>query len=99
MLQGIVNEELSRLGMSGRVVQTSGVSLKSQLVKLDKTGCVYKEDGSCWPCKSGLKGASHCRRGALYTGQCSICLEDGKNSTYTGESGKWIQLYIQIRTP
>ena len=87
VLQGIVTEELGRLGMSGRVVQTSGVSLKSQLVKLDKTGCVYKEDGSCWPCKSGLKGASHSRRGALYTGQCSICLEDGKNSTYTGESG------------
>ena len=37
VLQGIVTEELGRLGMSGRVVQTSGVSLKSQLVKLDKT--------------------------------------------------------------
>ena len=41
VLQGIVNEELSRLGMSGRVVQTSGVSLKSQLVKLDKTVRIF----------------------------------------------------------
>ena len=86
VLQGIVNEELGRLGMSGRVVQTSGVSLKSQLVKLDKTGCVYKEDG-CWPCRSGVKGASHTRRGALYSGQCTLCKETGKTSSYFGESG------------
>ena len=86
VLQGIVTEELGRLGMSGRVVQTSGVSLKSQLVKLDKTGCVYKEDG-CWPCRSGVKGASHTRRGALYSGQCTLCKETGKTSSYFGESG------------
>ena len=41
VLQGIVTEELGRLGMSGRVVQTSGVSLKSQLVKLDKTVRIF----------------------------------------------------------
>ena len=92
VLQGIVTEELGRLGMSGRVVQTSGVSLKSTLVKQDLTNCVYKEDNSCWPCKSGLKGASHTRRGALYSGQCTLCQEAGKTSVYTGECG-WNAVY------
>ena len=37
--------------------------------------------------RSGVKGASHTRRGALYTGQCTLCKEAGKTSSYYRESG------------
>ena len=38
-------------------------------------------------CASGLKGGSHTRRGAVYTGHCSLCGESNLVSEYHGETG------------
>ena len=64
--QEILTEELGRLKMNGRIIEESGVSLKRLLVKVDLTGCIFKEDG-CLLCGSELPGGSHTRRGALKT--------------------------------
>ena len=61
--QEILTEELGRLKMNGRIIEESGVSLKRLLVKVDLTGCIFKEDG-CLLCGSGLPGGSHTLRGA-----------------------------------
>ena len=34
-----------------------------------------------------MKGGSHTRRGAVYTGQCTLCLEKGLDAKYVGETG------------
>ena len=83
-IQKIVDEELPRLNMKVKCVETGGVSLKSQLVKLDLTGCLFP---ACILCASGLKGGSHTRSGPVYTGTCTLCGERAHVSEYHGESG------------
>ena len=39
--------------MNGRIIEESGVSHRRLLVKVDLTGCVFKEDGGLL-CGSGL---------------------------------------------
>ena len=58
--------------------------MKDNLVKLDLTGCNFP---SCPLCESGLKGGSHTRRGAVYTGRCTLCEERNLVAEYHGESG------------
>ena len=58
--------------------------MKDNLVKLDLTGCNFP---SCPLCESGLKGGSHTRRGAVYTGRCTLCEEKNLVAEYHGESG------------
>ena len=58
-IQTIVTEETARLGMTAKIVETGGRSIKSQLVSLDLTGCVYKE--MCPICAGQSSGASHTR--------------------------------------
>ena len=70
--QEILTEELGRLKMNGRIIEESGVSLKRLPVKVDLTGCIFKEDG-CLLCGSGLPGGSHTRRGAKYIAICTEC--------------------------
>ena len=89
-IQAIVTEETARLGMTAKIVETGGRSIKSQLVSLDLTGCVYKE--MCPICASQSSGASHTRSGALYSGTCQICMKDGKVARYWGESGNSAQV-------
>ena len=79
-----MDEELTRIDMKAKCVETGGVSLKSQLVKLDLTGCVFP---ACILCASGLKGGSHTRSGPVYTGTCTLCGEKAHVSEYHGESG------------
>ena len=43
--------------MNGRIIEESGVSLKRLLVKVDLTGCIFKEDG-CLLCGSGLNNVN-----------------------------------------
>ena len=85
-LQNIANKNLSQLGMSLRVVETSGRKMKDSLVRLDLTGCFYGED-RCRACKSGLKGASHTRSGVQYHVTCKICSATNILAEYHGESG------------
>ena len=85
--QEILTEELGRLKMSGRIIEESSISLKRLLVKVDLTGCVFKEDG-CLLCGSGLSGGSHTHRGANYSAICTECEADNIKSIYYGESGK-----------
>ena len=89
-IQTIVTEETARLGMTAKIVETGGRTLKSQLVRLDLTGCVYRD--ICPVCLSETEGASHTRSGVLYSGTCQICLQQGKVSRYWGESGHSAQV-------
>ena len=83
-IQSIVTEETARLGFTVKVVETGGISIKDNLVKLDLTGCNFP---NCRLCESGLKGGSHTRRGAVYTGRCTLCEENNQVAEYHGESG------------
>ena len=83
-IERVVKEELERIGMSAKVVETGGVTMRSMLVRTDLTGCIIP---ACVLCASGLKGGSHTRRGAVYTGHCSLCGESNLVSEYHGETG------------
>ena len=85
-VQQVVTEELGRLDMTGKIVETAGKSLRSQISKLDLTGCFYGEK-LCWLCQSGEAGASHTRAGVGYRGWCARCGAEGKVAEYWGESG------------
>ena len=85
-IQEVVTEEAARLKMTVKVVETGGLSLKQQLVKMDLTGCFYPD---CYVCESGGKGgASHTKSGAHYSAICKLCAEKGVNAIYNGESGR-----------
>ena len=68
-IQKILDEELSRIEMKDKCVETGGVSMKSQLVRLDLIGCIFP---ACILCASGLKGSSHTRNGPMYIRSCSL---------------------------
>ena len=89
-IQVIMNEEARRIGMSVRVVETGGKSLKQHLVKTDLTGCIYPNlpKDPCFLCEAGVKGGSHTKSGVHYSGQCLLCEESGIVSKYDGESGR-----------
>ena len=85
-IQGIVSHGAERLGIEGiRAVETGGKKIKDKLVRLDITGCPYP---NCYLCECGVKGASHTRSGAQYSGVCSICEEEGRLASYEGETGR-----------
>ena len=65
-------KEMKKINMSAKIVETAGVSIRDQTVKLDLTGCVFPD---CWPCESGEKGGSHTKRGPVYSGVCLDCGE------------------------
>ena len=83
-IERVVKEELERIGMTAKVVETGGVTMRSMLVRTDLTGCIIP---SCVLCASGLKGGSHTRRVAVYTGHCSLCGENNLVVEYHGETG------------
>ena len=85
-IQKVVTEEASRIGMTVKVVESGGTSMRQHLVRLDLTGCIYSED--CVLCKSGAPGASHTRSGVHYSGICILCESNGVNARYDGESGR-----------
>ena len=84
-VQAIVSQEAGRLDLKVKVVETSGISLKQQLVKTDLTGCFWQD---CFLCEAGLNGTSHTRRGAVYCRKCSLCQPNGTVARYVGESGR-----------
>ena len=83
-IQRIVTEETARLGLSAKIIETGGKSLRQHLVRLDLTGCFYPD---CYLCECDDKGASHTRSGAHYSGICLLCKENNKLARYDGESG------------
>ena len=89
-IQGIFNEEGARIGMSVRVVETGGTSLKHHLVRNDLTGCIYPNlpKDPCFLCEADVKGGSHTKSGVHYSGECQLCGEKGIVAKYDGESGR-----------
>ena len=89
-IQGIFNEEGGRIGMSVRVVETGGTSLKHHLVRNDLTGCIYPNlpKDPCFLCEADVKGGSHTKSGVHYSGECQLCGEKGIVAKYDGESGR-----------
>ena len=85
-IQKVVTEEASRIGMTVKVVESGGTSMRQHLVRLDLTGCIYSED--CVLCKSGAPGASHTWNGVHYSGVCLLCENNGIVAKYDGESGR-----------
>ena len=89
----VVNQEGRRLGVTIKVVERAGVSLKQQLVKTDLSMGGPCPQGDCTICETNPgEGGSlqHHRSGALYEGACLICpAQRGENFTaiYFGESG------------
>ena len=83
-IQPIISESCGRLGLKGKAIEMGGVSVRDQLCRLDLTGCIQPD---CPLCESGLEGGSHTRRGAVYTGQCTLCQEKGLDAKYVGETG------------
>ena len=88
-IRKVVEEEGPRLGMSIRVVETGGVSLKRQLVRTDLAAGEPCRQTDCRACLSGQRGGMlHQRSGALYTGSCLLCPDQGLGTAvYTGETG------------
>ena len=84
-VQQVVTEEAARLGMTVKVIETGGKSMKQTLVRMDLTGCIYPD---CYLCESGEGGASHTRSGVQYSGTCNLCAEKGISAVYHGESGR-----------
>ena len=70
--------------MDIKIVETGGISLRSQIIRTDLTECVFPD---CSLCDSETKGGSHSRRGAVYGATCELCEENGILATYTGETG------------
>ena len=85
-IQNVVNKKTRELGMSLRVVETSGKKIKHSLVNLDLTGCFHGPE-RCQACKSGLKGSSHTRSGVQYLITCKECAATNVLAEYHGESG------------
>jgi hypothetical protein len=87
----VLQEEAGRLGVSIRVVETGGVSAKQQLVRTDLAAGEPCRQGDCPACISNSGqggGLQHQRSGALYTGSCQLCPQQGLGTAvYTGESG------------
>ena len=84
-IQNVVSEEGARVGMTIKVVETGGKSLKQHLVRMDLTGCFYPD---CLLCESGERGSSHTRSGVHYSGTCKVCADQGLVAMYNGESGR-----------
>ena len=62
IIQNVVTSEAAVLGMTVRVIETGGISLKQSLVRPDLTGCYWDD---CWLCECGVKGASHTRSSGI----------------------------------
>ena len=92
-VRGVVEEESRRLGMTVRVVERGGVSLKEHLVRTDMGEGGPCPQGDCVLCLTNpgeRGGLRHHRSGALYSGSCLLCpAEHGDQFTavYTGETG------------
>ena len=83
-IQTVVDSNLKRLDMKGKIVETGGVSLLRQLVKTDLSGCLVP---GCYFCQCDQGGASHTRSGGAYSAQCLECEKLGKSAWYDGETG------------
>ena len=82
----IVTEETERLGLTAKIVETGGMSLRNWLVRSDLTGCLIPSP-LCLYCESGAGGGSHTRGGVVYMGQCLACRDNNIKATYHGQSG------------
>ena len=86
----VLEEEAPRLGMSIRVVERAGISVKRQLAKTDLAAGEPCKQLDCLACISNPGeggGLRHQRAGVLYRGTCKICAAQGRSTIYYGESG------------
>ena len=77
-------------GYRVKIVERSGSSMKSMLVRSDpfEGGKCSREN--CLPCKAGAKNSKCSKRNILYESSCLECLSVGRDSdcTYVGESSR-----------
>ena len=80
----VLEKELTSVNVKVKVVETSGQSLTRYLFKTNTSDCLIPD---CPACDSNKPGASHSRSGAKYRATCLKCKEEGRLTTYEGESG------------
>jgi hypothetical protein len=91
-VRGVVDEEASRLGLKVKTVEGGGVPLKRSVVTTDLGKGEPCPQGNCPLCLTGegKGGLHHHRSGAVYRGDCQLCLESVEGelcARYWGESG------------
>ena len=77
-IKKIVAEEGQKINMKIKIVETAGPSLASMLTRPKLGGCIFPD------CDLEDNGVDHLRRGANYTGTCTV---DPCEDRYRGESG------------
>ena len=80
----VLEKELTSVNIKVKVVETSGQSLTRYLFKTNTSDCLIPD---CPACDSNKPGASHSRSGAEYRATCLKCKEEGRLTTYEGETG------------
>ena len=71
-----------------KVVEKSGTTLNSVLVKSDPWAEEKCGRRRCLPCEAGVKNSKCRKRNILYESTCRECLGEGEDFTYLGESSR-----------
>ena len=92
LVRGVVQEETARLGLTVRTAEGGGVPLKRSVTTSDLGKGKPCPQGNCPLCLSGegKGGLHHHRSGAVYKGDCKLCLEGQEpvEARYWGETGR-----------
>ena len=73
-----------------KIVEKSGTTLKSVLVRSDPWAGGKCGRKRCLPCKEGVENSKFRKRNILYEITCQECLRAGKDFTYVGESSRLV---------
>ena len=82
-------------GVSFRIIETGGITVKSQVQFSNPTGTDGCEAGDCLACRDGKGDGGNCRKSNInYELECQLCPEGGR-SVYIGESSR--NLYVRAK--
>ena len=86
-LRQIVESE-AEAGVSFKIVETGGMSMKSQVQKSNPTETVGCEENDCLACRTGRGEGGNCHKsGVNYAVECQLC-PAGAKSLYLGETSR-----------
>ena len=87
ILRQIADNE-TEAGVKFKIVETGGLSMKSQVQVSNPTATPGCEDQDCLPCRTGRGDGGNCRKTNIeYAIQCEMCPPDSK-AVYLGESSR-----------
>ena len=90
MVRKVVEEEASRLGLKVKTVEGGGVPLNRSVTTSDLGKGKTCPEGNCPLCLTGegRGGLHHHRSGAVYKGDCTLCLQTQIEARYWGETSR-----------